>query len=48
MKGATAVPWVNTTRPPNSATTTSKGSNQNFLRTRKKRQNSMKKLIGNS
>src|SRR5215469_8186852 len=40
MKGATAEPWLNTTRPPNMAITIKRGSSQNFFRTRRKCQSS--------
>ena len=40
MKGATAEPWVSSTRLPNRAITSNSGSNQYFLRTRMKRQSS--------
>jgi hypothetical protein len=40
MKGATAVPWVSTIRPPKIAIVMMTGSSQYFLRTRKKAQNS--------
>src|SRR5215813_6396944 len=46
MKGATALPWVSTIRPPNTTIINSTGSNQYFLRTRKNRQNSSKNAIG--
>src|SRR5262245_21202603 len=34
MNGATAEPWVRTTRPPNSTSTTTMGRSQNFFRSR--------------
>src|SRR3546814_10513698 len=46
MNGATADPWVSTTRPPNSTITSSIGSSQNFLRIRRNRHSSARKDIG--
>src|SRR3546814_11465567 len=46
MNGATAEPWVSTTRPPNSTITSSIGSSQNFLRIRRNRHSSARKDIG--
>src|SRR5262249_14821458 len=40
MKGATAEPWVSTTRAPNSTSTSTMGPSHHFLRTRKKSQSS--------
>src|SRR5215471_13182472 len=40
MKGATAEPWLRTTRPPNTTINSSSGNSQNFLRARRKSQNS--------
>src|SRR4051812_4663824 len=45
MKGATADPLVRITSPPNTTIITRTGSNQNFLRTRMKRQSSARKSI---
>ena len=45
MKGATAVPSVNTSNNPKINRTIIIGSNQNFFLTFKKLKNSMKKLI---
>src|SRR5262249_46092027 len=45
MKGATAEPLVRTMSPPKIAMTKKTGSSQNFFRTRRKSQNSRKKLI---
>jgi len=44
MKGAMAEPFVRTIRPPNIAITMKTGSSQYFFRTRKKFQNSLKKV----
>src|ERR1700730_9755055 len=44
MNGAIAVPWVPKTSAPNNAMVISIGASQNFLRTRKKDQNSTIKL----
>jgi hypothetical protein len=45
MKGATAVPLVRTTRPPNNPNTMTTGSSQNFLLLRMYSQNSDKNSI---
>src|SRR6516165_2416687 len=45
MKGATAEPFVRTISPPKMVMTMKTGSSQNFLRTRRKAQNSRRKLI---
>src|SRR3979490_2669073 len=45
MNGATAEPWVSTTKPPNIAITSKRGSSHNFLRTRRKCQSSCKNSI---
>src|ERR1700683_2519812 len=42
MKGATAEPFAKISRPPNSAMTIKTGSSQNFLRTRRNSQNSLR------
>src|SRR5262245_29692536 len=48
MNGATAVPFVSTINPPNTAIITKIGSSQNFLRTRKNAQNSRRNDIAAS
>ena len=42
MNGAIAEPWVNTTSPPNTAIMTMMGRSQNFFRTFRNRQSSLK------
>ena len=45
MNGATAEPWLKIISPPNKARTIIIGNNQNFFRTIRNFQNSIKKLI---
>src|SRR5580704_5004985 len=45
MKGATALPCASNSSAPITSITTSMGSSQNFLRVRKKLQNSFKKYF---
>jgi hypothetical protein len=45
MNGAITDPWVATSKAPNNAIVTSMGASQNFLRTRRNSQNSVRKLL---
>src|SRR4051812_8483909 len=45
MKGAMAEPWASTIRPPNRTSMTSIGRSQNFFRTLRKFQNSVRKAM---